>query len=268
MRAQTTAAQTTAARGMTVRRTAPMSPGTRTCPATCTLTREDRTGAQLTWTRTTVLPVQRAGPVKICLPGLACLCRARPLLLAAPARSPWPRYAARATPAAPGPAAEVQLPPRPVGAVTSAWWGGSRSSSRSACFTGRPGRLRRNRPVPARSRRSSRRPCGRERRRSAPAGRRPRPVAAPTRRRAPVTGSRTRCARLSRHATGHVGSPPAVSLRGGASRTTRSPTAGAARPAHATCRPNAAGITTSSTCRAGGSTSPGREFSPGPPRPG
>ena len=123
-----------------------------------------------------------------------------------------------------------------------------------------PRRRSRNWRVPARSLRSSRRPCGRGRRRSPPAGHGPRLVAAPTRRQAPVTGSRTRCARSSRHATRRAGSPPAVSRPGGASRTTRSPTAWAARPARATCRLNAPVTTTSSTCRAGGSTSPGRGF--------
>ena len=64
------------------------------------------------------------------------------------------------------------------------------------------------------------------------------------------------------------GFPPAVSLPGDASRTIRSPTAWVARPVRVICRLNAAGTTISSTCRAGGSTSPVRGFSPGLPRPG
>jgi hypothetical protein len=83
-------------------------------------------------------------------------------------------------------------------------------------------------------------------------------VAAPMRRQAPITGSRTRCAHSSRHATRRAGSPPAVSRLGGASRTTPSPTAWAARPARATCLRYAAAITGLNRRRAGGSNSRSR----------
>jgi hypothetical protein len=115
-------------------------------------------------------------------------------------------------------------------------------------------------------RRCSGRRCGRGRRRSPPGGSGPDLAAAPIRRRALATRSRTRCGRSSKHATRHAGSRPAVSRPGGASRITPSPTAWAARRARATCRPNAPVITTSSTCRTGGSSSRARGLSPGPPR--
>src|SRR6266487_3626227 len=68
---------------------APMTLGTKTCPGTCTLTTEQPTSApQLTRARTTMPSVQRTGRAETCArrPGLPCLCRARPLLRAAPAR--------------------------------------------------------------------------------------------------------------------------------------------------------------------------------------
>jgi hypothetical protein len=67
----------------------PVTPGTRTCPATCTLTTKETTSTPpLTRARTTVPSVQRTGRAEMCTrrPGLPYLCRARPLLRAAHTR--------------------------------------------------------------------------------------------------------------------------------------------------------------------------------------
>ena len=63
-----------------------MIPGMRTCPATCTPTREDPAAApRLVRARTTAHSVRRTGRAEMCTrrPGLPCLGRARSLLLAA-----------------------------------------------------------------------------------------------------------------------------------------------------------------------------------------